>query len=69
MNKGKLIFIGLGLYDEKDISLKAIDEIKKCDKVFAEFYTAKLVGTSVSKIEITIGKKLVVLSRQETEND
>ena len=67
MKKGKLTFIGLGLYDEKDISLKAINEIKNCDKVFAEFYTAKLTGTDISKIEKTIGKKIIVLSREETE--
>jgi diphthine synthase len=67
MSKKQLIFIGLGLYDEKDISLKGINEIKKSDKVFAEFYTAKLVGTSISKIEKTIGKKIIVLSRADTE--
>ena len=62
-----LNFIGLGLFDEKDISLKGIEEIKKCDKVFAEFYTAKLFGTSFEKIEKTIGKKIEVLSREDTE--
>ena len=67
MNKGSLTFIGLGLYDEKDISLKGIEEIKKSDRVFAEFYTAKLAGTNIEKIEKTIGKKIEVLSREETE--
>ncbi len=67
MTKGKLIFIGLGLYDEKDISLKGLEEIKKSDKVFAEFYTSKLVGSNIKKIEKTIDKKIQVLSREETE--
>ena len=67
MTKGKLIFIGLGLYDEKDISLKGLEEIKKSDKVFAEFYTSKLVGSNIKKIEKKIGKKIQVLSREETE--
>jgi len=67
MSKGKLIFIGLGLYDEKDISLKSLDFIKNSDKVFAEFYTAKLSGSSIKKVEKTIGKKIIVLSREETE--
>ena len=62
-----LIFIGLGLYDEKDISLKAVEEIKKCNKIFAEFYTAKLVGTNIKKIEKAIGKNIKVLTRAETE--
>ncbi len=67
MSKGKLTFVGLGLYDEKDISLKGVEEIKKCDKVFAEFYTAILSGTELKKIEKIIGKKIQVLSREETE--
>ena len=67
MKKGTLSFIGLGLYDEKDISIKGLEEIKKSDKVFAEFYTAKLVGTSIEKLEKMIGKKINVLNRDETE--
>jgi diphthine synthase len=67
MSKGRIIFIGLGLYDEKDISLKGVKEIKNCDRVYAEFYTAVLVGTDLKKIEKTIGKKIEVLSREETE--
>ena len=67
MSNGMLVFIGLGLYDEKDISLKAIDEIKNCDKVYAEFYTAKLTGTDLKNIESKIGKSIEVLSRNDTE--
>jgi diphthine synthase len=67
MAKGRLIFIGLGLYDEKDISLKGIEEIKNCDIVFAEFYTSILAGTNLKKIEKKIGKKIEVLSREDTE--
>jgi len=69
MSKGNLTFVGLGLYDEKDISLKGLEEIKKSDRVYAEFYTAKLFGTDIKKIEKTIGKKIEVLSREETEKD
>jgi len=67
MKKGKLTFIGLGLYDEKDISLKGLDEIKNCDIAYAEFYTAKLVGTDMNELENTIGKKIKILTRKETE--
>ena len=67
MLNGSLTFIGLGLYDEKDISLKGMDKIKNCDKVYAEFYTAKLTGTDIAKIEKTIKKTIEVLSREEAE--
>ncbi|MEF8879384.1 MAG: diphthine synthase [Candidatus Thermoplasmatota archaeon] len=68
MTSGKITFIGLGLYDEKDISLKALEEIKKSDKVYAEFYTAKLMGTNFEKIVHTINKKINVLDREEVED-
>jgi diphthine synthase len=67
MATGSLVFVGLGLYDEWDISLKGLEEIKQCDRVFAEFYTADLTGTDTKRIEKTIGKHLIVLSRKETE--
>jgi diphthine synthase len=67
MSKGKLIFIGLGLYDERDISLKGLDEINNCDGVYAEFYTANLMGSNIKKLESTIGKKIKILTRKETE--
>ncbi|MBC7089677.1 MAG: diphthine synthase, partial [Methanobacteriaceae archaeon] len=37
-----LYIIGLGLYDENDISIKGMKTLKECDRIFAEFYTAKL---------------------------
>lgn len=63
----ELTFVGLGLFDEKDISIKGFEEVKNADIVFAEFYTARLVGTSVEKLEKFFGKKIVVLNREETE--
>ena len=67
MVKGKLFLIGLGLYDERDLSLKALDAIRCCSKVYAEFYTSKLMGTNIDRIERVIGKPIKVLSREETE--
>jgi len=67
MSKGRLTFIGLGLYDEKDISLKGLEEINNCDEVYAEFYTAKLIGTNIDKIEKKIGKTIKILTREEAE--
>lgn len=39
-----LYLVGLGLYDEKDISVNGLDAIKSADVVYAEFYTARLFG-------------------------
>ena len=67
MATGQLLFIGLGLYDEQDVSLNGLSEIKQCDKVFAEFYTSKLIGLKKDGFEKTFGKKVEILSREETE--
>lgn len=61
-----LSFVGLGLWDEKDITLKGLEEVRKCDKVYAEFYTSRM-GVDIEKIEKLIGKKIEVLSREEVE--
>ena len=62
-----LTFIGLGLYDEKDITVKGLEAVKNADAVYVEFYTSNLIGTSIEKIEKFYGKKLIVLSREEVE--
>jgi diphthine synthase len=65
--KGHLVFIGLGLYDEADVSVKGLQELNVCEKVFAEFYTTKLGKFDKSAFEQLIGKKIEILSREETE--
>lgn len=62
-----LTFIGLGLFDEKDITVKGLEAVKNADAVYVEFYTSTLIGTSIEKIERFYGNKLIVLSREEVE--
>lgn len=64
-----LIFIGLGLYDEKDISVKGLEAVRAADKVYAEFYTSRLMGTSVERMEAFYGRKIHLLRRSDVEND
>jgi diphthine synthase len=64
---GELLFIGLGLYDEQDMSLKAIQEAKNCDVLFAEFYTSVHQAADTQKLENLLGKKVEVLKRKEVE--
>jgi len=62
-----LYFIGLGLYDEKDMTLKGLEIARKCDVVFAEFYTSLLAGTTVERIRKLIGKPIKLLKREDVE--
>lgn len=62
-----LSLIGLGLHDEKDISLKGIEEIKKSDKIYAELYTNLWKG-DIRKIEEITGKKIRIVKRKDLED-
>ncbi len=64
-----LHFIGLGLYDERDISLKGLEAVRSADAVYAEFYTSRLMGSSRERMEALYGKKIQILSREEVEVD
>lgn len=66
---GKLIFIGLGLWDEHDITIKALSEARSCKHIFAEMYTSNLFGTTKDKIQHLMGKPITFLSRESVENE
>ncbi len=62
-----LTFIGLGLYDERDISVKGLEAVRAADRVYAEFYTSRLMGASFEKLEAFYHRKICFLSRTEVE--
>src|SRR5207245_10143861 len=64
---GELVFIGLGLFDEKDITLKGLEIARTADAVFAEFYTSSLRGTTVETLRLMIGKPIRVLTRKDLD--
>jgi len=62
-----LSFVGLGLYDEKDISVRGFETIKDADLIFAEFYTSRLMGVSLERLSEFYGKDVRLLGREEVE--
>jgi len=62
-----LIFVGMGLWDEKDITYKGLEIARRSDEVYIEFYTSKLMGTNLDKIEKFIGRKIKMLERSDLE--
>jgi len=60
-----LKFIGLGIHDEKDISIRGLEEAKSCDILYADGYTSMIPDKK--KIEALIGKEVRVLTREEIE--
>jgi diphthine synthase len=64
-----LFFVGLGLYDEKDISLKGLEAVRAADTVYAEFYTSRLMGASLERLQSLYEKEIHLLTRPEVEVD
>jgi len=62
-------FIGLGLNDEKGLTLEGLDEARRANSVFVEFYTNTMPGLDKGKLELLVGKKVVVLNRVQLEDD
>ena len=63
---GRLTLISIGLSDEKDLSLRALEEARTCDLLYAELYTTVL-NTGVEKLSHLIGKPVTPVRRSDLE--
>ncbi|MDR0887991.1 MAG: diphthine synthase [Candidatus Methanoplasma sp.] len=63
----ELVFVGLGLSGTDGMTVKALNALKECDKIYAEFYTSTLIGTSISDLEAVIGKEIINVYRPQVE--
>ncbi|HIK02617.1 TPA: diphthine synthase [archaeon] len=60
--------IGLGLWNEKSMSIEAMEEANDCDVLYAEFYTSRLIGLrSKEELVKVLGKDIKFLRREEVE--
>jgi diphthine synthase len=64
-----LTFVGLGLYDERSITVEGREALADADRAFAEFYTSHLVGATVEELEAYHGVDVEVLDRAGVERD
>jgi len=60
-----LTLIGLGLQDEKDLTLRGIEAAKQTDRVYIELYTSVWRGKDAA--EKIVGKKIEELKREDLE--
>ncbi len=65
-SSGDLVFVGLGLQADQDLTLAGLGAAQACDRCFAEFYTSQ-PGMSMEALEETIGKPVEVLPREAVE--
>ncbi|QSG05901.1 diphthine synthase [Halapricum desulfuricans] len=64
-----LTFVGLGLYDERSITLQGRDALQAADRVFAERYTSRLVGASLEDVEAAHDVEIELRTREGVEQD
>ena len=46
-----LYFIGLGLSDEKDITVKGLEAVKNAGKIYLDVYTSQLANATITDLE------------------
>ena len=63
----ELVFVGLGLQDEKGISLQGLEETKTADHAFIELYTSLLPRFSTKRFEAMVNKQVRIVSRRDLE--
>ncbi|XP_051021427.1 diphthine methyl ester synthase isoform X2 [Acomys russatus] len=63
-----LYLIGLGLGDAKDITVKGLEVVRRCSRVYLESYTSVLtVGKEA--LEEFYGRKLILADREKVEEE
>jgi diphthine synthase len=60
--------ISIGLSDERDLSLRGLEECRKCDVLYAELYTS-ILNTSVERLSSLIGRPVKEIRRFELEEE
>jgi diphthine synthase len=65
----ELVFVGLGLNDDKGITVKGLEETRSADAVFMETYTSRMPDFNMERFEAEIGKKVHIIERRDLEED
>lgn len=63
-----LYVVGLGLCDERDVTLRGLAAVRRCARVYLEAYTSVLPGVDISRLERLYGRKVVVADREMVES-
>ena len=60
--------IGIGLGDAKDISLRGLEAVNSCEKVFLDVYTSKLADFDIEAMNKLYGRNVIPADREVIEN-
>lgn len=64
-----LYLVGLGLSHETDITVRGLEIIKKCDRVYLEAYTSILMAAGKESLEEFYGREVIIADRELVEQD
>jgi diphthine synthase len=64
---GELLFLGLGLHDDTDLSLKALEAARTCDRLLLDTYTSILPGLDRRRLAAAVGRDVEPAGRAEVE--
>lgn len=62
-----LCLIGLGLYDEKDMTLRGLETAKSCDYLYVELYTSGWSG--LENLKVRLDKEITEVKRSDLEEN
>ncbi len=63
-----LTFVGLGLWDVRDVSVKGLEAVREADEVYAEFYTSRL-SSNIEELKNFFGREIRELQRPDLEEN
>ncbi|KAI9096586.1 tetrapyrrole methylase [Phlyctochytrium arcticum] len=63
-----LYIVGLGLSDEKDITVKGLEAIKKCDRIYLEQYTS-ILTVGKERLEAYYDHPVIIADREMVESE
>ena len=63
-----LFLIGLGLGDEKDITVRGLECVKSCSRLYLEYYTS-ILGIDKLKLEAFYGVPIILADRNMVESE
>lgn len=62
-----LYLIGLGLSYESDVTVRGLETIKKCKRVYLEAYTSILMAANQESLEAFYGREIILADRELVE--
>lgn len=61
--------VGLGLAHESDITVRGLEAVRKCKRVYLEAYTSILMSADKSSLEKFYGREVILADREMVESE